>query len=152
MYSLYRTYIYIQQDLEKKQRLPGRILAHQTCWRKRRARAARKEEDHRTTRIRKQHGFSCASSTTGEHSTASEMPQIIAYVEQLARDSCRSAPKHPPKFSVSTHRGCRLFGETALLPLQSQVRRFASTPGPCRPPQKKRSMHTNSGTPLFPRG
>ena len=121
------------QDLEKKQRLPGRILAHQTCWQKRRVRAPRKKEDHLTIRTHDQHGFSCASSTLGEHSTASEMPEMKAYMKQVARDSFRSTPKHPPKFSAAMRRGYRLFGEEALLPLQSQVHFSPLKLEPCRP-------------------
>lgn len=51
---------------------------------------------------------------------------MTAHMEQVARDSCLSVPKHPPKFSVAMHRGFRLFGEAAILPLQSQVRFFPS--------------------------
>lgn len=54
---------------------------------------------------------------------AAEMtPLTSSQLNQTARDSRLSHPKHPPKFSVAIHGTNRLFGHAALLPLQSQAR------------------------------
>ncbi len=55
-----------------------------------------------------------------------ERSMTSAHMDQMARDICLSAPKHPPKFSAEMHGGCRLFGEAALIPLHSQVGCFSA--------------------------
>lgn len=125
------------QVWEKKRHLQGRVSSNQShgagpsrllrphshhgC-RHNRARSVGKEEDNHTNTIHEENrvGFARSASTVGECSTVEMLP-VPSHI-QLARDSCLSIPKHPPKFCVAIHRGCRLFGQHALLPLQSQVR------------------------------
>lgn len=104
------------QDWEKKRHLleagPSRLLrphSHHGCPQNR-GRSAGKESDTHAN---------ISTWTIGECS-ASELP-LVPSQTQLARDSCLSIPKHSPKLCVAIHGGCRLFGQDALLPLQSQV-------------------------------
>lgn len=115
------------QEWEQKRLLreagPSRLLrphSHHGC-RQHRGRSLGQEGGNHTSIIHQERrvGFTRSNLTGGECS-ALGLPLVPSHL-QLARDSCLSIPKHPPRFGVTTQGGGRLFGQDALLPLQSQV-------------------------------
>ncbi|CAM9363404.1 unnamed protein product [Pylaiella littoralis] len=128
------------QDWEKKRHLleagPSRLLrphSHHGCPQNR-GRSAGKESDTHAN---------ISTWTIGECS-ASELP-LVPSQTQLARDSCLSIPKHSPKLCVAIHGGCGLFGQDALLPLQSQARARARSQATTSARSAFRGTHRSFG-------
>ena len=64
----------------------------------------------------------CIATTPLECSALGAPLTPSLYLDQTARDSRLSHPKHVPKCGVSANGVIRLFGQTALLPLHSRAR------------------------------